>query len=121
MHAVVHVEIPVTDLSRAKEWYAKIFGWEIREMGDSYALWSPPGGPGSGAAGGLYVVKTMPQAGVQAYIEVADLNATLEAITKAGGKVTMEKTEVASHGWYAGFTEPQGAQLFLWETAQAAR
>lgn len=121
MHAVVHVEIPVTDLKRAQEWYGKIFGWEIKEMDESFALWSPPGGPGAGAAGGLYVVKTMPQAGVHAYIEVADVNATLAAITKAGGKVTTEKTEVSSHGWYAGFTDPQGAQLYLWQSARAAR
>ncbi len=39
---VCHLEIPVTDLDKAKEFYSKVFGWEIQVMLDmGYATFQP--------------------------------------------------------------------------------
>ena len=121
MYTVVHVEIPVTNLKRAREWYAKVFNWTTQDAGKDYALWIGPDGPtGAGAAGGLYVVKKMPaRSPVRAYIEVPDIDAKLAEITKARGKVLTKKTEVPTHGWFAAFKDPQGAELYLWQTMRA--
>lgn len=120
MHAVVHVEIPVTNLKRAKEWYAKVFGWTIQDMTKDYALWDPPGGTSAGGAGGgLYLVKKIPtRSPVRAYIEVADIDAKLAEIKQRRGKVTVPKSEVPTYGWWAAFKDPQGAELYLWQSAR---
>ncbi len=113
MHAVVHVEIPVTNLKRAKEWYGKIFGWAFQDAGKDYALWNPPGG---GVGGGLQLVKKIPVTpAVRAYIEVEDVAATLKQIKAARGKVLVPKTEVPTFGWWGAFRDPQGCQLYLWQ------
>ena len=36
MDPVVHFEIPVKDVERAKTFYAGIFGWKLNQMGDEY-------------------------------------------------------------------------------------
>ncbi len=123
MHAVVHVEIPVTNLKRAKEWYVKMFGWTVQDVGKNYALWNPPGGMSAGgAAGGLYLVKKLPaRAAVRAYIEVHDIDAKLAEIKKARGKVLVKKSEVPTFGWWAAFKDPQGAELYLWQSVRAGQ
>jgi len=113
MHAVVHVEIPVKNLKRAKEWYGKVFGWTFQDAGKDYALWNAPGG---GTGGGLYLVKKIPaKSAMRVYIEVDDVDAKLKQIKKGRGKVVVPKKEVPTFGWWAAFTEPQGAELFLWQ------
>jgi predicted enzyme related to lactoylglutathione lyase len=115
MHAVVHVEIPVTNMRRAKEWYGKIFGWTFQDFDKSYTLWNAPGG---GTGGGLYLTKKVPaRAAARVYVEVEDVEATLKAIKKARGAILKGKTEVPSFGWWASFREPQGAELYLWQAA----
>lgn len=118
MHGVVHVEIPVTNLKRAKEWYTKLFGWTMQDMGKDYAVWNPSSGQSAGGAGGgLYVVKKMAaKSPVRAYIEVEDIDAKLAEIKKARGKVLVKKTEVPTFGWWAAFKDPQGAELYLWQS-----
>lgn len=118
MHGVVHVEIPVTNLKRAKEWYTKLFGWTMQDMGKDYAVWNPSGGQSAGGAGGgLYVVKKMAaKSPVRAYIEVEDIDAKLAEIKKARGRVLVKKTEVPTFGWWAAFKDPQGAELYLWQS-----
>ena len=32
MDAVVHFEIPVDDLGRAKQFYGSVFGWELQDV-----------------------------------------------------------------------------------------
>ncbi len=116
MHGFVHVEIPARDVRRAKNFYGKVFGWTFQDFSKEYALFSPPRG---GVGGGIYKVKQIPRRpGVQAYIEVASVDATVKKIRNARGKVLRPKAEVPGHGWWASFTDPQGAVLFLWQSAR---
>ncbi len=113
MHGFVHVEFPTRDLKRAKAFYGKIFGWEFQDYGRDYVLFNPPGGA---VGGGINRVKTVPKKPVvNAYIEVADIDATLKEIKKARGKVLKPRTEVPNFGWWASFSDPQGTVLFLWQ------
>ncbi len=114
MHGFTHIEIPTRDLKRAKNFYGKVFGWTFQDWGKEYALFSPPGG---GVGGGLNRVKVVPKRPVvQAYIDVADIDAKLKVIRQARGKVLKPKTEVMGQGWWASFADPQGAVLFLWQS-----
>ena len=114
MHGFVHVEIPARDLRRAKNFYGKVFGWTFNDFDKNYALFSPPGG---GVGGGIYKAKQIPRRpGVQAYIEVDNIDAKLKEIRRARGKVLKQKEEVSGQGWWASFADPQGAVLFLWQS-----
>lgn len=48
---VTHLEIPVTDLERAKDFYADLFGWEITAPPgfEEYPMWRAPNGISGGA------------------------------------------------------------------------
>jgi predicted enzyme related to lactoylglutathione lyase len=118
MHGFGHVEIPTTDLKKAKRFFEKIFGWTYRDLPDmNYVLFragSPPGG-------GFCLVRKMPKKGqVNLYIEVEDIDAKLKEIRKARGKVLVKKTEVGTMGWMAQFATPDGCSLSLWQSAPAA-
>ena len=116
MHAVVHVEIPVTDMKRAKGWYEKVFGWTFQDFDKTYTLWNAPGG---GTGGGLFLVKKIPaKSAVRAYIEVDDVDAKLKEIKKARGTVVLPKAEVPTFGWWAAFKDPQGTELYLWQSVR---
>jgi predicted enzyme related to lactoylglutathione lyase len=115
MHGFGHVEIPTTNLKRAKRFFEKIFGWTYREYPEmDYVLFqagTPPGG-------GLYLVKKMPAKGqVNVYIEVEDIDAKLKEIRAARGKVLVKKTPVGTMGWMAQFATPDGCLLSLWQSA----
>lgn len=114
MHAVVHVEIPVTNMKRAKAWYGKVFGWTFQDFDKEYSMWNAPGG---GTGGGFYLVKKIPaRSAVRAYIEVEDVDAKLKDIKRARGKIVVPKKEVPTFGWWAAFKDAQGVELYLWQT-----
>lgn len=43
MHDIVHVEIPVKDIKRAKAFYGAVFGWTFQDYGKEYSIFTTPG------------------------------------------------------------------------------
>ena len=86
-HPLDYIEIAVSDVARAKAFYAAAFGWEFEDYGPDYAGIRAPGGdtdlgglgPGTSGAGGVTPL-------VRSY----DLEASLAALTAAGGTVAEE-------------------------------
>ncbi len=116
MHGVTHVEIPVTNIRRAKEWYGKVFGWTFQDFDKNYTLWNPPGG---GTAGALYLVKKIPaKSAVRVYLDVDDVDTKLKDIKKARGTIVAPKREVPTVGWWGVFKDPQGVELYLWQSTR---
>ncbi len=115
MHHFGHIEIPTTDLKKAKKFFGKIFGWTFQDLPDvDYVLFRTESHPN----GGFYTVKKMPKKGqVNVYIEVEDIDSALKEIRKARGKVTQKRSPVGTMGWSAGFATPDGCMLYLWESA----
>lgn len=117
MPKFVHVEIPAVDLRRAKAFYSKLFGWSFRDFDRDYTLILD----GGETIGGIYRVRRAiprpdrrrPQ--TRAYVAVEDIDTTLKAIRRARGTIVEEKQEVPGMGWWAGFADPQGAVLYLWQ------
>ena len=115
MHNFGHIEIPTTNLKKAKKFFGKVFGWTFTDHPEmEYTLFHA----GSPPNGGLELVKKMPKKGqVLVYIEVADIKKKLKEVKKAGGEVLQKKTEVEGMGWYAKFATPDGCALALWQAA----
>jgi uncharacterized protein len=114
MHRFGHIEIPTTNIKRAKKFFGTVFGWTFTDHPEiSYTLFHTGGHPN----GGLELVKKMPKKGqVNAYIEVDDIDAMLKVIKKARGTVKTKKTEVPGMGLFATFTTPDGCILSLWQS-----
>jgi len=115
---IVHLEIPVTDLSKAREFYSKVFGWKVDLVPHmDYALFetgTPPGG-------GFNKVDKVKAGGCLFYISVVDIEQKLKEIERAGGKTVRKKTEIPQMGWDATFTDVFGNELGLFTPMQKSR
>jgi predicted enzyme related to lactoylglutathione lyase len=113
MARAVHFEIHATDPEQVKAFYEAVFGWRIERWGtDPY--WTISTGVGRGIDGGLLPRKgprPAPDTPVGAFvitIEVADLAATMAAVTATGGVIALDKQPVPNVGWLAYCADPDG-------------
>lgn len=109
---VVHVEIPVQNLSAAGEFYRNLFGWKLTSVPEmEYTMWEAADGSG----GGFPLVSAENPAGqVLVYIASDNIEEDLEKVSELGGRVLREKTEIPGMGWYAIFQDPTGNVLALY-------
>jgi predicted enzyme related to lactoylglutathione lyase len=121
---VVHFEIPFDDGDRAREFYAKAFGWNITHVPDmDYTLVST--GPTSqeqgptepGYIGGGMLQRSELSQGPVITVDVDDIDATLAKVEQLGGKVVRPKAEVGQMGFSAYFNDPEGNLTGLWQNA----
>lgn len=100
-----YLELPTADVGRAKAFYATAFGWTFTDFGPSYAA-TTSGDTDVGFQGDPdeRTVAALP------VIEVADLEAALAAVERAGGTVT-RPTFVFPGGRRFHFRDPDGHEL----------
>lgn len=115
---VVHFDISADDTERAEKFYKDAFGWEFKkyegeEMGGmTYILvkTGPKDEPGIG--GGMMLRKENPKTGQEkafiCTIGVSDIDEAISKVKDAGGKITMEKTEMKGVGWFAAAEDTEG-------------
>ncbi len=114
-------ELMTTDADAAGEFYPQVTGWEAQswENDPSYTLWMSPGGPMGG-------VMSLPADEGESetpphwlpYIGTSDIDATVEAAQRLGGRVEKDITDVASIGRFAVLSDPQGAMFAVLEPAE---
>ncbi len=73
---------------------------------------------GAEPGGGLFPKPPDTPAGcLNAYFQVADIDATLEVVTEQGGKVLVAKTAVPNVGHFAMFSDPEGIPVGIMQPA----
>lgn len=108
-HAIDYIEIPVTDLAAAKRFYGQAFGWTFNDYGPEYAgLVS-----GGREQGGLRPVDEVSTGGPLVILFSRDLDASLESVRRAGGRITTEPFEFPG-GRRFHFADPSGNELAVW-------
>ncbi len=126
-NSIVHFEIPADNVLRAKDFYAKTFGWEINEfpMPDGkdpyYGVRTTevdekfqPKTPGA-INGGLMKRQNTGQPFMN-YIHVDSIDEMFKTIIANGGTVALPKTEIAPNmGWIAAFKDTEGNLMGLHE------
>jgi predicted enzyme related to lactoylglutathione lyase len=122
MDKVTHFEIPVDDMNRAKDFYKKIFGWEINdipEMEYSLVTTVPTDEKNMpkeiGAINGGMLKKDDTSTSPVIVIDVSSLDEYLKKIESAGGKVVLPKVEVGDFGLYARITDTEGNIIGIWQ------
>src|SRR5258708_9899621 len=96
MSRVIHFEIPASDPERASVFYKKVFGWKIEKWPGPMEYWMvSTGAEGTpGINGGLMkntqVKTTTTTTGVDSG------GASVDAVTKAGGKLVMPRPAITT-------------------------
>ena len=102
--AITWFQIPATDMARAKKFYETICGFELQQMdaGPGMEMWGFPGDWREGEVGGAVVCGegAVPSAtGTAVFLNGnPDLQAVLDRVEGAGGKILMPKTAIGMEG-----------------------
>ena len=106
---VVHWEIEARDPERQKAFYSELFNWRI---GDGFIMdiQAGFGGPEPGPAGHL---RQSERSGVNLYVQVRDLQASLAKAVDLGGTIAAEPFDVPGGPTLAGVLDPEGNPLML--------
>ena len=111
------IQIPATNVSRAKDFYSAVFEWDFTTSGDAEMIrFSNPSY--KSLSGGIVKVdevasgKYMTSPSV--YFLVSSIEEGLKRIEKAGGNVVAEKEAVGDHGWTASFKDTEGNVLGIY-------
>lgn len=108
-HKINYVEFVTADIARSKHFYSTVFGWSFEDWGPEYISFSATkagidGGfrLGDPATGGPLVV-----------LYATDLAATQQAITAAGGTITVPTFDFPG-GRRFHFADGAGNELAVW-------
>ena len=110
---ITHIDIPVSDLGKAQEFYSDLFGWNIRALPgfEDYPMWMAPNGISGGGLAPRSEGFTQPRS----YVEVDSIDETVEKAVAAGGSVAMPKGNITDTSWWAVIVDPDGNHIGLFE------
>lgn len=120
MNRVVHFEIQVDDIERAKKFYTDAFGWDWQDWGGVTGspywgiLTAPMDSKEPGINGGLLkrpCPAPKPEQGTNAFVctmQVDNFDETADKIVKAGGIIAMPKFALGGMAWQGYFLDTEG-------------
>jgi hypothetical protein len=124
-NTIMHFEIPADDVSRAKAFYEKTFGWKIKPFpmppGQEYfgVTTRKKGEPG--IDGGL-MKRNMPGQPFTNYVTVKSIDAMTQIVQANGGTIVLPKQGIGEGmGWIAAFKDPENNIIGLHQAGEAPR
>lgn len=124
MNPVVHFEMPAQDTERMKKFYHETFGWHMNQLGpemnnyivahtgetDENNMLRKPGM----INGGFYQKTDDPLThGTSIVIAVEDIQAHMEKVKAAGGKILHEPMDIPGVGSFASFEDTEGNRVSM--------
>lgn len=110
MNSFCHIEIPVKDMNRAKDFYEGLFDWRIVISPDNhYATFT---------GGGFRRAQTIQSGGITPFLQVDNLTNYTNLVEKLGGKILVARETAGDCGFCAFFQDPEGNVLGLFEKRQ---
>ena len=125
MDKVVHFEIPVDNLERAKKFYKTAFNWALNPIPQmEYTLLNTvevdeknmPKEPG--AINGGMMKRGEAIKNVVITISVENMDTAIKKVQSLGGKIVQGKMEVPNMGITAYFQDTEGNVLGLWQATR---
>jgi predicted enzyme related to lactoylglutathione lyase len=104
---VVHFEVLGKDAAATERFYAGVFDWPLEKVMDNYAMVKAQGDPGIGGGVGSTMSPDTPGHSTF-YVEVEDLQATLDKIAAAGGSTVQPPMDIPNGPSIALFRDPDG-------------
>lgn len=110
------IDLATSDLDRAQQFYGTVFGWTFETSGPEYGGYVTAAKDGQVVAG---LMANDPQwnspDGWTTYLHTADIDATLQAVTTAGGQSCGGATDIPAKGRMAIVSDAAGAMTGLWQ------
>lgn len=109
---ICYLEIPARDVRRSADFYAKVFGWRLRQRGDGSTAFDDA----VGEVSGTWVLgrKAWSEPGLLVYIMVDSVARTVDAVVANGGVVAQpiggDAPEITAR-----FTDPAGNLIGLYQ------
>lgn len=133
MGNLAYFEIPADDIGRAKKFYMLVFGWDIQDYpmegvapGYQAVMTGKPvnvKGPNyemSQLNSGGMTKRMFPGQPITSYVEVENIDKSLELVKKSGGKQHGEKVKIPNVGTIAFINDTEGNVLGLWQPFRMA-
>lgn len=126
MRKVVHFEIPVDDVERAKSFYGSVFDWDLNTMpvgeGEYTIATTTPVDDSMmpterGAINGGLMHRSDHTPSPVITIEVDDIEQSLKEVEAEGGSTVTPRTPIPGMGAFGYFKDPEGNVMGLWETS----
>jgi uncharacterized protein len=112
-HKINYIEFAATEIPRAKQFYASVFGWSFEDWGPDYISFAAAN---AGIDGGFRKAKEGETSGRSAPLIVlysSDLKATEAAISASGGSIVVPAFEFPG-GKRFHFSDGVGNVLAVW-------
>ncbi len=104
-----YIEFSVRDISRAKDFYGKAFGWTFTDFGPEYCEFNDGQRKGGFAA----TEGEITTGGALVVLYASNLQQAMASVIAAGGKIT-KPVFTFPGGERFQFTDPQGYELAVW-------
>ena len=111
-HTIDYVELNVRDVEASKTFYEQAFGWRFNDYGPAYAGIRAP--DGDDEVGGLNAEREPGPGGPLVLLWSQDLDASVEAVTAAGGEIAEGPYEYPG-GRRSHFRDPSGNVLGVYQ------
>ena len=115
MYKVIHTELITDNPKATADFVGKMFGWNVQKWDNpkaEYYMWNYPGEKMGGGGIGQSE-KQGPH--VDIYVDVEDVNATLDKALSLGATEITGETEIGGGmGYFAVIQVPGGCRLGLW-------
>jgi predicted enzyme related to lactoylglutathione lyase len=109
---ICYIEIPAIDIPRSADFYAKVFGWQLRQRGDGSTAFDDA----TGEVSGTWVAGRPPSPvpGLLLYIMVDSVSATVAAVIANGGEL-VQPVGADAPEITARFRDPGGNVIGLYQ------
>ena len=104
-----YVEIPVTDLKNAREFFTSLFGWSFQEWGDEYMSFND----GHLNGGFRHSAEAAPSTGVLLVFFSQDLERDVERVKDLGGTISQDIFSFPG-GRRFHFVDTTGTEYAMW-------
>jgi predicted enzyme related to lactoylglutathione lyase len=125
MNEIAYFEIQTDDISRAVNFYSKVFGWSFeKEPALPIEYWRIET---DGIRGGLLkrpAKVPSPRSGTNAFvcsIKVKDFDETANRIKSVGGQIALEKFAVPGKCWQGYFIDADGNTFGIFQVDESAK
>jgi predicted enzyme related to lactoylglutathione lyase len=120
---IVHFDVPVDDIERAKKFYTELFGWRMEKMPGSMEYWAiyTTDDKEATAVNGGMMKRMGPSEGFRNYIAVPSVDEYAARVQKLGGRVVVPKMPIPGMGYFAVCLDTENNGFAIWETNPDAR
>ena len=118
---VTHFEIPSDNPEKNMKFYKDVFDWTFKQFGQEQYWYAISGDESTPGINGAVMKRVEPGQPVTNNISVENIDEAIKKIEKAGGKIVKPKMAIASVGWLAFFSDPDGNCLGIMQEDKNAK